>query len=69
MTDKRNIMHDKKVRQEKKHRHEELKPGAAGTVQPGRKPQMSRPPEAPNPNTDVPDADTTTTVDGWKPGS
>ena len=40
MTDKRNIMHDKKVQQEKKHRHEEVKPGAAQTVQPGKKPQM-----------------------------
>jgi len=66
MTDPRNIAHDKKVRQEKKHRHEEVKPGAAETVKPGRKPQMAPPPEAPNPATDVPD---TTTVDGWKPGS
>ena len=55
MTDKRNIMHDKKVQQEKKHRHEEVKPGAAQTVQPGKKPQMAPPPEAPNPATDVPD--------------
>lgn len=65
MTDKRNIMHDKKVRQEKKHRHEEHKPGAAGKVQPGRKPQMARPSEAPDPATDVPQS----SVDGWKPGS
>jgi hypothetical protein len=56
MTDKRNIMHDKKVQQEKKHRHQEAKPGAAQTVQPGKKPQMAPPPEAPNPATDVPDA-------------
>lgn len=53
MTDKRNIMHDKKVQQEKKHRHQELKPGAAQSVQPGRKPQMSRPPQPVNPATDV----------------
>jgi hypothetical protein len=58
MTDKRNIMHDKKVQQEKKHRHEDVKPGAAHTVQPGKKPQMAPPPEAPNPATDVPDANT-----------
>jgi len=59
MTDKRNVMHDKKVQQEKKHRHEEMKPGAAGAVKPGRKPQMAPPPEALNPATDVPDADMT----------
>jgi hypothetical protein len=67
MTDKRNIMHDKKVQQEKKHRHQEMKPGAAGKVKPGRKPQMAPPPEAPNPVTDVPDNNTV--VDNWKPGS
>ncbi|MDP3821685.1 MAG: hypothetical protein Q8R33_09430 [Burkholderiales bacterium] len=67
MTDKRNIMHDKKVQQEKKHRHQEVKPGAAGSVQPGRKPQMAPPPEAPNPATDVPDADTPANT--GKPGA
>lgn len=56
MTDKRNIMHDKKVQQEKKHRHQEPKPGAAQTVRPGRKPQMAPPPQAPSPVTDAPDA-------------
>ena len=66
MTDKRNVMHDKKVQQEKKHRHEEVKPGAAQTVQPGKKPQMAPPPEASNPATDVPDANTT--ADGGKSG-
>ena len=40
MTDPRNKMHDKRVHQEKKHRHEGAKPGAAQTVQPGKKPQM-----------------------------
>lgn len=41
MTDPRNIAHDKKVQQEKKHRHEELAPGATThAVQPGRKPHL-----------------------------
>ncbi len=40
MTDPRNIAHDKKVQQEKKHRHEEVAPGADSTPQPGRKPHM-----------------------------
>ena len=41
MTDPRNIAHDKKVQQEKKHRHEEIAPGADQTVQPGKKPHMA----------------------------
>jgi len=40
MTDPRNKMHDKRVQQEKKHLHQEIKPGAAHKVQPGKKPQM-----------------------------
>lgn len=40
MTDPRNKMHDKRVQQEKKHLHQEVKPGAAQKVQPGKKPQM-----------------------------
>ena len=40
MTDPRNKMHDKRVQQEKKHKHQEMKPGAAEKVQPGKKPQM-----------------------------
>jgi hypothetical protein len=40
MTDPRNIAHDKKVQQEKKHRGEEIAPGAEQTPQPGRKPPM-----------------------------
>jgi hypothetical protein len=40
MTDPRNIAHDKKVQQEKKHRHEEIAPGADKTPQPGKKTQM-----------------------------
>jgi hypothetical protein len=67
MTDKRNIMHDKKVQQEKKHRHEEVSPGAVHAVQPGKKPAMAPPPEALNPATDVPDANST--ADSAKPGA
>ena len=40
MTDPRNIAHDKKVQQEKKHNHEEVAPDAAAKPQPGRKPQL-----------------------------
>ena len=40
MTDPRNAAHDKKVQQEKKHRSEEIAPGADETVQPGKKPHM-----------------------------
>jgi len=40
MTDPRNIAHDKKVHQEKKHRGEELAPGADKTPQPGKKTHM-----------------------------
>ena len=40
MTDPRNIAHDKKVQQEKKHRHEEVAPGADATPQPGKKTHM-----------------------------
>ena len=47
MTDPRNIAHDKKVQQEKKHRHEEVAPGAAHAVQPGKKPHMAPKPELP----------------------
>ena len=42
MTDPRNIAHDKKVRQEKKHRNEEVAPGADATPQPGKKTHMER---------------------------
>ena len=37
MTDPRNIAHDKKVQQEKKHHDEEIAPGADKTPQPGKK--------------------------------
>ena len=40
MTDPRNIAHDKKVQQEKKHHGEEVAPGADETPQPGRKPHQ-----------------------------
>jgi hypothetical protein len=40
MTDPRNIAHDKRVRQEKKHRSEEISPGADNTPQPGKKTHM-----------------------------
>ena len=40
MTDPRNIAHDKKVQQEKKHRSEEISPGADKTPQPGKKTHM-----------------------------
>lgn len=41
MTDPRNIAHDKKVQQEKKHRGEEIAPDASETPQPGRKPHLT----------------------------
>ncbi|MBA4327604.1 MAG: hypothetical protein C0428_05200 [Polaromonas sp.] len=41
MTDPRNIAHDKKVQQEKKHRGEEIAPGAEHAVQPGKKPHLA----------------------------
>jgi len=40
MTDPRNVAHDKKVQQEKKHRGEEIAPGADATPQPGKKTHM-----------------------------
>jgi len=42
MTDPRNIAHDKKVQQEKKHRHEEVAPGADSKPQPGKKTHMAQ---------------------------
>ncbi|HYW55451.1 MAG TPA: hypothetical protein VE934_00700 [Polaromonas sp.] len=47
MTDPRNIAHDKKVQQEKKHGGEEIAPGAEHAVQPGKKPHIQ--------TTDTPD--------------
>jgi hypothetical protein len=42
MSDPRNVAHDKKVIQEKKHHGEEAAEGAAETKQPGRKPTMEK---------------------------
>ena len=52
MTDPRNVAHDKKVQQEKKHRREEIAPGASHAVQPGKKPHITPTVEAEPP---VPD--------------
>ena len=40
MSDPRNVAHDKKVIQEKKHHGEEPVEGAAETTQPGKKPEL-----------------------------
>lgn len=40
MTDPRNVAHDKKVQQEKKHHHEAISPDAEHAPQPGRKPHL-----------------------------
>ena len=40
MTDPRNVAHDKKVQQEKKHHDEKIAPGADKTPQPGKKTHM-----------------------------
>ena len=40
MTDPRNVAHDKKVQQEKKHQGLEIAPGADKTPQPGKKTPM-----------------------------
>ncbi len=40
MSDPRNVAHDKKVIQEKKHHGENPAAGAEKTVQPGKKPEM-----------------------------
>ena len=50
MTDPRNVAHDKKVQQEKKHHHVEISPGAEHAVQPGRKPHMAPQPPAVTPD-------------------
>lgn len=52
MTDPRNIAHDKKVLQEKKHRHEETAP-TEHAVQPGKKPHMAMVVEAAEPDPEV----------------
>lgn len=40
MTDPRNVAHDKRVQQEKKHRGEAVAPGSDQTPQPGKKTHM-----------------------------
>jgi len=40
MADPRNIAHDKKVQDEKKHHGEEVAEGATETPQPGKKPKL-----------------------------
>jgi hypothetical protein len=40
MTDPRNIAHDKKVQQEKKHHGEDIAPDAEHAPQPGKKPAI-----------------------------
>jgi hypothetical protein len=40
MTDPRNVAHDKKVQQEKKHHGQEVAPGSDQTPQPGKKAHM-----------------------------
>jgi len=42
MADPRNIAHDKKVQEEKKHHGEEATPGASATTQPGKKPPLEK---------------------------
>lgn len=42
MADPRNIAHDKKVMEEKKHHGEEPVPGAVETPQPGKKPELDK---------------------------
>jgi hypothetical protein len=59
VTDPRNVAHDKKVQQEKKHQHVEISPGAEHAVQPGRKPHM-----APKPDAAVADDDAATEPEG-----
>lgn len=55
MTDPRNVAHDKKVQQEKKHRGEEATPGAEHAVQPGRKPKLDTPDidRSPSPDAEI----------------
>ena len=50
MTDPRNVAHDKKVQQEKKHHGQEPVAGADETPQPGKKPHLVHTEE---PETDV----------------
>ena len=42
MTDPRNVAHDKRVQQEKKHKGQDIAEGAAATPQPGKKPPQDK---------------------------
>jgi len=42
MTDERNIAHDKKVMDEKKHEGEDIGEGTVHAPQPGKKPEMEK---------------------------
>ena len=44
MADPRNVAHDKKVQEEKKHHGEEVVPAATETPQPGKKPHLEEDP-------------------------
>ena len=52
MTDPRNVAHDKKVQQEKKHHGEEAVPGAEHAPQPGKKPHLVHP-DVPEPDVEA----------------
>ena len=51
MSDPRNVAHDKKVIQEKKHHGQDPGAGAVETVQPGKKPEMKHAHENEDPAT------------------
>ena len=42
MTDPRNVAHDKRVQQEKKHKGQDIAEGTAATPQPGKKPPLDK---------------------------
>jgi hypothetical protein len=52
MSDPRNVAHDKKVIQEKKHHHEAPAVGTAKAVQPGKKQEMQHPHKHEDPATE-----------------
>lgn len=54
MTDPRNVAHDKKVQQEKKHHGEDIAPGAEHAPQPGKKPALKHDARQDDDATDVP---------------
>ena len=56
MTDPRNIAHDKKIQQEKKHHGETISPDADETVQPGKKPHQAHHAEKEMPEGDAQDS-------------